>query len=70
MIALQNSQALALVPLARTLNIPDAALQSGAKISLVLLADPARLADAPHLSGLDQVTDAGAQDTARGDWGS
>ena len=65
---LQNNPGLILIPLAKT-NIPDAALQSGAKIELVLLADSARLAGAPRLADINQATDAGAQSAARGYWG-
>ena len=67
-IAGNGNQGLMLVPLAKT-NIPPEALQPGARTELVLLADPSKLAGAPHLSSPDQATDAGAQSAARGYWG-
>ena len=64
----QSNPGLILIPLAKT-NIPDAALQPGAKIELVLLADSARLGGAPRLASLDQAADAGAQSAVRSYWG-
>jgi len=68
-INLKDNAGLLLVPLAQT-NLPDTALQPGAKTELVLLADPAKVAGAPHLTSIDQASDAGAQGTARSYWGS
>lgn len=65
---LQNNSGLILIPLAKT-NIPEAALQPGAQIELVMLADSARLAGAPRLADASQAIDAGAQSAARGYWG-
>jgi sporulation protein YlmC with PRC-barrel domain len=67
-VSLKDNSGLILLPLAKT-NIPAAALQPGAKIELVLLADSNRLAGAPRLATADQATDAGAQSAARGYWG-
>ena len=67
-VSLKDNPGLILLPLAKT-NIPAAALQPGAKIELVLLADSNRLAGAPRLANADQATDAGAQSAARGYWG-
>lgn len=64
---LTDQSGLILLPLVKT-NIPESALQPGAKIELVLLADANRLAGAPRLAA-DQATDAGAQSAARGYWG-
>jgi len=68
-IAGNGNQGLMLLPLAQT-NIPPEALQPGAKMALVLLANPGKLAGAPHLSSPDQATDAGAQGATRSYWGS
>jgi len=67
-VALKDNQGLILLPLAKT-NIPQDALQPGAKIELVLLADNNRLPGAPRLASADQATDGGAQNAARGYWG-
>jgi sporulation protein YlmC with PRC-barrel domain len=67
-IALKDNQGMVLVPLAKT-NIPAEALQPGAKIELVLLADNAKLAGAPRVTSMDQATNAAAQGAARGYWG-
>jgi sporulation protein YlmC with PRC-barrel domain len=67
-ITLKDNAGLLLMPLAKT-NIPTDALQPGAKIELVLLADPAKLAGAPHITSIDQAADPAAQSAARGYWG-
>ncbi len=67
-IALKDNSGMLLMPLAKT-NIPANALQPGAKIELVLLADAAKLSGAPRLTSMDQATDAAAQSAARGFWG-
>jgi hypothetical protein len=59
---------LVLVPLART-NIPEFALEPGATIELVLLAENSQLAGAPRLSSLEEAASQAAQNTARGYWG-
>src|SRR5260221_2537398 len=66
-VSLKDNGGLFLLPLAKT-NIPQKALEPGAKIELVLLADNNRLAGAPRIAA-DQATDGGAQSAARGYWG-
>ena len=68
-VTLKDNSGMLLIPLAKT-NIPTDALQPGAKIELVLLANTARLAGAPRVTSMDQATDAAAQGAARGYWGS
>jgi ribosomal 30S subunit maturation factor RimM len=67
-VSLANNQGLVLLPLGKT-NIPDSALQPGAKMALVLLADNNRLAGAPRLANAGQAPEAAAQSAARGYWG-
>jgi sporulation protein YlmC with PRC-barrel domain len=66
-VSLQDKSGLILLPLAKT-NIPQSALQPGAKIELVLLADANRLPGAPRIAA-EAATDAAAQSAARGYWG-
>jgi sporulation protein YlmC with PRC-barrel domain len=65
---LQGNQGMVMLPLGKT-NIPEAALQPGSKIELVLLADNKMLAGAPRIGSVDQATDAQMQSVARGYWG-
>jgi len=65
---LQNNGGTILLPLGKT-NIPDDALQPGAKIRLVLLANPKQIEGAPRLTNNDAATDAAAQGAARQYWG-
>jgi len=67
-VELTDSQGLVLVPLAKT-NIPKEALEPGATIELVLLADTGQLLGAPKLDSAEAASTDAALNTARGYWG-
>ncbi len=67
-VELAGSGELVLLPLGKS-NIPEAALQPGSTLELVLLADNNQLLQAPRLASLEEAASASTQNTARQYWG-
>jgi ribosomal 30S subunit maturation factor RimM len=65
---LQGGQGLVMVPLGKT-NIPESALQPGATVELVLLAEANQLLGAPRMGSLEDAATNDAQGAARKYWG-